>query len=847
MLFKKYIIIIKIMGCCSTKISEEKSIFNFFINLNKTNKFEFTIENYDNNYEDILKKSNNNFKKLEKKQEIRIKFIKLINKYIKNIKKNENEDNYSNKSLYIIIILTILIDNYLNQANYEEKKNNDLNEALLKIASEIYFYNLKNLQKYKIILYYLGKLFVIIFNIPNPISNFLNINKYIMCLNDITSNSVLSDNEFILFIKVHLISLGNLFEKICEKNKNTLKILTDENEKILINYYVQILVYFKDFIINNNEIIKINNKIINSENYLNEYNFNTFSNGNLLTEENNNIKNLKIDIEKLNEFDKILNSFFYFLILSIKDTNKGKKLIKTFDEEFNLKINNIKLNEIILLILLNKIKNQINEPLISCLIDILKEKINDEIYNNILLEFLIFIFDYNILKEYRIELLSDILINNLDKENKIIEKIVKFIKTKDNNEYYFIIKLILKLSQNFKIIDYDKKINLLQKINRNLLKIDKSHIKLNDFDKDDFFNIINNFNIYNNNIKEENVKLTNNSEYNKNKNIVINYFEFFQVFINFTMSHINMQKIYDKIKNKNIILLNIQKYIFQYINFSKDNNYINIYIEDIIAYFKLFINLINEYKFDLNLNFNSYKLLENIFKTYHQNENDLNLFNTFYIYNTILFILCLYKKINNLQITLISEHNNIINSISKLNLNISEHFKKNIPLNEYLDNKNNYFDLINKYKNSIIEYFNNNYNDKNIELNKEIIIKINNFIYNEIFNYQSNINNYFETQNENIENIINPESINFNIENNNDTNTLENGINLKSYLNNYEEKSIIIDNYFNKSNNMLQPENNDNTNPLDNIINNNNNDDNIINLIKDNKNSFLPENLGINL
>ncbi len=313
------------------------------------------------------------------------------------------------------------------------------------------------------------------------------------------------------------------------------------------------------------------------------------------------------------------------------------------------------------------------------------------------------------------------------------------------------------------------------------------------------------------------------------------------------MSHINMQKIYDKIENKNIILLNIQKYIFQYINFSKDNNYINIYIEDIIAYFKLFINLINEYKFDLNLNFNSYKLLETIFKTYHQNENDLNLFNTFYIYNTILFILCLYKKINNLQITLISEHNNIINSISKLNLNISEHLKKNIPLNEYLDNKNNYFDLINKYKNSVIEYFNNNYNDKNIELNKEIIIKINNFIYNEIFNYQSNINNYFETQNENIENIINPESINFNIENNNDTNTLENGINLKSYLNNYEEKSIIIDNYFNKSNNMLQPENNDNTNLLDNIIKNNDNDDNVINLIKDNKNSFLPENLGINL
>ena len=835
------------MGCCSTKISEEKSIYNFFINLNKTNKFEFTIENYDNIYEDILKKSNNNFKKLEKKQEVRIKFIKLINKYIKNIKKNENEENYSNKSLYIIIILTILIDNYLNQANYEEKKNNDLNEALLKIASEIYLYHLKNLQKYKIILYYLGKLFVIIFNIPNPISNFLNINKYIICLNDITSNSVLTDNEFILFIKVHLISLGNLFEKICEKNKNALNILTDENEKILINYYVEILVNFKDFIINNNEAIKLNNKIFNSENNLNDFNFNTFSNGNFLTEENNNIKNFKIDIEKLNEFDKILNSFFYFLILSIKDTNKGKKLIKTFDEEFNLKINNIKFNEIILLILLNKIKNKINEPLISCLIDNLKEKINDEIYNNILIEFLIFIFDFNILKEYRIELLSDILINNLDKENKIIEKIAKFIKIKDN-QFIFIIKLLLNLSQNFKIIDYDKKINLLQKINRNLLKIDKSNIKLNDFDKDDFFNIINNFNIYNNNTKEENVKLTNNSEYNKNKNIVIEYFKFFEVFINFTMSHINMQKIYDNIENKNIILLNIQKYIFQYINFSKDNKFINIYIEDIIAYFKLFINLINEYKIDLKINFNSYKLLEKIFKNYHQNENDLNLFNTFYIYNTILFILCLFKKINNLQITLISEHNNIINLILKLNLNISEQFKNNIPINEYLDTKNNYFDLINKYKNSVIEYFNNNYNDKNIELNKKIIIDINNIIYNEIFIYQSNINNYFETQNEIIENTINPESINLYMENNNDTNTLENGINLNSYLNNYDEKTIEIkDDYFNKSNNMLQPENNDNINPLDNIIQKNNNNLNISNLIKDNKSFILPENLGINL
>ena len=827
------------MGCCSTKISEEKSIYNFFINMYKTNKFEFTIENYDNNYENIKKNSNNNFKKLEKKQEVRIKFLKMINRYIKSIKKNDNEDNYSNKALYIIIILTILIDNYLNQANNEEKKNNDLYETLLKISSELYFYNLTNLQKYKIILYYLGKLFEILFKIPFSISNIFNINKYINCLNNITINSVLTDNEFILFIKVHLISLGKYFEKVCEKT--TINLLREENEKTLINYYLQILIDFKDFIINNNEIIK-KNYIYNSEKYLNDKNFNIYNNGNLLTEENNNIlKNNNIDLEKLNELENILDSFFYFIILSIKDKIKGYKLIKNFDEEFNSHINNIKFNEVIILFLLNKTKSKINEPLISCLIDIIKEKINDEVYNNILLEFFIFIFEYNILKEYRIELLAEIFINNLDNENTIIEKIVKFINNRDN-ELIFIIKLILNLSKIFKTIDYNKKIILLQKISGNLLKSSKNNFQLNNFDKDDIFTIINNFNIYNNTIKDENVKLNNTSEYDKNKNIIINYFKFFDAFINFTMMHINMEKVYDNIETKNIILSNILKYIFQYINFSKDNNCINnIYIEEIFSYFKLFINFINKYNFDLQSIFKSYKLLEKIFKNYYQNESNLNIFTTFYIYDTILFLLCLFKRIDNLQITLISEHNNIINMILKLNLNLSEQFKKYIPLHEYLNNKTNYFESLNIYKNSVIEYFNNNYNNENIEISKDIIKLINNNIYNEIFNYQSNINNYFETQNEENELILNNENIQFNWENNNDTNTIVNGINLNSYLNDYDEKTIEIkEENLKKSINMLQQD-------ISNKKKEINNNENISNFIKDNNSLIIPENLGINL
>ena len=57
------------MGCCCCKkvIQEDKEIYNFFHNMSTSNKFNFTILNYQINFDLIKNKSGNNFKKLEKK------------------------------------------------------------------------------------------------------------------------------------------------------------------------------------------------------------------------------------------------------------------------------------------------------------------------------------------------------------------------------------------------------------------------------------------------------------------------------------------------------------------------------------------------------------------------------------------------------------------------------------------------------------------------------------------------------------------------------------------------------------------------------------------------------------
>ena len=65
------------MGCCHPeKKIEGNEIYFFFKNMERENHFIFTIDNYEENYEQIITLSSNKFKKLKKKTTTKTRFLK---------------------------------------------------------------------------------------------------------------------------------------------------------------------------------------------------------------------------------------------------------------------------------------------------------------------------------------------------------------------------------------------------------------------------------------------------------------------------------------------------------------------------------------------------------------------------------------------------------------------------------------------------------------------------------------------------------------------------------------------------------------------------------------------------
>ena len=160
------------MGCCCSarKGSEEDEIYSYFNKLLKENEINFNIKNYALKYSNLSKISGNNFKKLSKKQNVRNRFIKLIQKEGRNlaiIKTNEDLQ----KMLYYIVILTLLLENKISE-DLSNNNNNNINKieendlASLQRDLLAYGYNLLNnginnniINKY--IMYYLAKIYVL--------------------------------------------------------------------------------------------------------------------------------------------------------------------------------------------------------------------------------------------------------------------------------------------------------------------------------------------------------------------------------------------------------------------------------------------------------------------------------------------------------------------------------------------------------------------------------------------------------------------------------------------------------------------------------------------------------------
>ena len=310
--------------CCTSKDPpEEIKISYSFQNIFSDNRFSFTILNYDENYEKIYSLSKSVFKTLEVKQNIRNNFLKeMINQinYENSISKNNssinmqkcdnpfyyryfiNED--AQKILFNIQLVSILLKKYMddNSNFYNNALVGDLMKSLIIISIYIYERKYKNFNEVKTVIYYLSKMFEYLFRYIINIKNYFNINKYICKIKFIVENNILLEEEKYPFIKSNIISIGEYFKK---DEMNT--VLSNEFNILLISFYAFLCLFNYNFIINNYQSFFI--------------------------EKNNLIKSVEYI-----ELNKILKSFYYFLLFSVQDINTGKKILDEFDRQLILSL-----------------------------------------------------------------------------------------------------------------------------------------------------------------------------------------------------------------------------------------------------------------------------------------------------------------------------------------------------------------------------------------------------------------------------------------------------------------------------------------------------------------------------
>jgi hypothetical protein len=285
------------MGCRQQEQRpEENDIYIFFHKMEKETEFNYTIEDYEKNYDKISQLSKNKFKKLEKKQSVRIGFVSEIMKTLSKLNISEREDRITRKILFYTLVLTLTLKNFLkeNENNSYIKSNNDLQQSLLTMAIQTLENKFDNIQNLKLIIYYIAKMLVLLFKEMNDIDQYINIEKYIKKLNSVTEQeNALEEKELYPFIKVNLSCLGEYF--FSNYKENNLKL---NSINILTNYFIIVIFSKTSFISENYDIYK---KEIFSENYL--FNINEQIN---LRNKNYEMANRKKTIASIKNIDNII-------------------------------------------------------------------------------------------------------------------------------------------------------------------------------------------------------------------------------------------------------------------------------------------------------------------------------------------------------------------------------------------------------------------------------------------------------------------------------------------------------------------------------------------------------------
>ena len=702
---------------------DEKKILNSFKNVGLENKFNFTIDNYDENYNKIQSLSKNNFEKLGQMQQLRVNFIQEIREEINNnSKRNINNYNYiydpnfpyqyrnynyptnvnnsydynineTQKLLYYIIIMTLTLKSYLKR-NYASK---ELEQSLIELSYIILKKKYSN-NDLKLILYYLSRMFEILFE-NNNIQGYLNINDYLSKLNIITSNyDILTKEEKYPFLLTNIISLGHYFHN----DLNNI-ILEATYKSLIMTYYVYLIIKNYKFILQNYAMYK--NELIRNNTYNKNIDItNSLYDKNDLIEKNKLSENIIKENIEYNDLNKISNSIYYYFILCSQDTFTGKNIFYEFDNQLSL---GIRQNNLDKEINLNKFKE-------ACFIVLSCNIIPDENSSTMLLSFFDYICDNNkygfynndiyypmivklygtfnninnktIIDKYS-SLISRLFIiekENCKKENLIIDRLYDFIYNLNNKQIimkddgnninyenlYFFINLIKHISIYYKELKNIKIANdILIYLANFLYKIKSIYKNKGKIIHNNNYPIYENFNI-----------TIYNFDYNKddfytslNDKIQISLSKFLAIYIIIVNEFFKING--NELLNKfDFCVINTITYLE--INMIKNSLKKNIKI--IINLLVVYINFLSkkeEIDFE-DMNYNLKNSLRLIIKETGLINNTYGIFNknfqyyTFHlkiIYNTILIILIeINKKQSNMQ-DLITKHNKILNTIIQYN------------------------------------------------------------------------------------------------------------------------------------------------------------------------------------
>ena len=701
--------------CSSDSYPESKKILNSFKKMQFDNKFDFSINNYDNNCQKIKSLSKNYFEKLGQMQQLRIDFIELIrqeinitneNYYYNTINYNSiyshhyNSYNYmedlnnfnfynineNEKILFFIIIMTLTLKSYLKN-NYV---SNELEKSLLELSIIILKKNYsKNVLK--LILYYLSRLFEILFINFHNSQNYININDYLQKVSYISNDyNILTEEEKYQFIFTHIIFLGELF-----KNDYHNILINSESQALLMKYYTYLIAKNYEFIIQHHSTYKkilMNKK---NDNFCEDLT-NSKYNKNDLIEIDQFSENLMKKSKEYDDLNKISHSNLYFLIICSQDTFTGKNIFFVFDKYIESGINDnnlenekdlIKFKEAYFMILFSDLRltNFCSTMLLSFFEYLINNNIqSNDIYNEMIISLYNNFNNNKIFIDKYLSIISRLFIfelENYKKENFIIDKLYNYIYNLYNNKYninlepsnqaifsknlYFFLNLIKHISfyykktRNIKIAydiliyftNYIDKIRFFLKKAINFIKNNIDEIEL----RDNFISTLNNF------------------DYNKNdfytslnERIQIALSNFLSNYIIFVNDFFNIKQ--NKIAN-NFDYSIITTITYLEICFFKKNNKKTIKI--IIKLLSIYIGFLNRSELIDNeeikgcLNNNLKIIINEISELNYEKYNNIK-YNTFHlklIYSVLMAILIKIEEKSFKLSDLVKKHNTIINII----------------------------------------------------------------------------------------------------------------------------------------------------------------------------------------